>query len=282
MLSDAIHAESYRLSRNRGLLFWSVLFVPLASLVLTVIGVVVAKANEARLAASDIDFNIPGGPLDLFQTLSDSAAGFANPAVLMFMTVGAATLYAGDYRWETWRLISARNTRPNLVVAKLAVFAGLMLAASLAVLVGDLIAALIQASVFARPLGFGVDGEGMGRMGLLALLSWTRILQFTMVGLLTAIVTRSLLAALFVPLVVGVAQALAPQLMMGFGIAPTEWTPILMSPALATDVVQGVLKNRPDLPDQAVLKGVVSLALWTLIPLAAALAAFQRQDLSKE
>ena len=35
-------------------------------------------------------------------------------------------------------------------------------------------------------------------------------------------------------------------------------------------------------PDNAVLMGLTSLTLWTVVPLAAALAWFQRQDLSKE
>lgn len=282
MLGDAIRAESYRLSRNRGVLFWSVAFVPLVSLVLTVLGHVFTKANEAKLASSSIDFSVDGGPLDLFQVIADSAAGFANPGVLMFMTIGAATLYAGDYRWETWRLISARNTRVNLVIAKLAVFFGLVLAASLAVLVADVIAALVQAATFARPLTFGVDGEGLGRMGLLGLLSWVRILQFTMVGLLTAIVSRSLLAALFIPLVLGVAQAAAPQIMMGLGVMPGGWTSMLLSPALAFDALQGVIRSAADPVNPVLLKGLVSLGLWTLVPLVGALAAFQRQDLSRE
>ena len=39
-------------------------------------------------------------------------------AFVMFVLIGAATIYAGDYRWETWRLISARNSRVNLLLAK--------------------------------------------------------------------------------------------------------------------------------------------------------------------
>ena len=38
-----------------------------------------------------------------------------------FVLIGAATIYAGDYRWETWRLISARNTRSNLLAGKVVV-----------------------------------------------------------------------------------------------------------------------------------------------------------------
>ena len=49
MLADAIRSETYRLSRNRTALFWSVLFVPVIGLLLATIGFVVAKANEAKL-----------------------------------------------------------------------------------------------------------------------------------------------------------------------------------------------------------------------------------------
>jgi len=285
VLADAIRSETYRLSRNRTALFWSVLFVPVIGLLLATIGFVVAKANEAKLVGKLPPELMKGGPLDLGLTLVKSAGDFANPAILMFVLIGAATIYAGDYRWETWRLISARNTRSNLLAGKVVVVALLMIAATVAALVSDVIASLIQAAVFGRALTFSMTGGAAADFGLLALTGWARILQFTMLGLLAAVLTRSLLAALFAPLVIGIGQFFLPQILMPMGVTPDGWLLPLLSPGMATDLLKAVIQGgtaAADLPDHAVIKGVLGLALWIVVPFAAAVAWFNKQDLSKE
>jgi ABC-2 type transport system permease protein len=285
VLADAIRSETYRLSRNRTALFWSVLFVPVIGLLLATIGFVVAKANEAKLVGKLPPELMKGGPLDLGLTLVKSAGDFANPAILMFVLIGAATIYAGDYRWETWRLISARNTRSNLLAGKVVVVALLMIAATVAALASDVIASLIQAAVFGRALTFSMTGGAAADFGLLALTGWARILQFTMLGLLAAVMTRSLLAALFAPLVIGIGQFFLPQILMPMGVTPDGWLLPLLSPGMATDLLKAVIQGgtaAADLPDHALLKGVLGLALWIVVPFAAAVAWFNKQDLSKE
>ena len=205
--------------------------------------------------------------------------------MLLFVLIGAATLYAGDYRWETWRLISARNSRTNLLLAKLAAVAGLALAAMALMLVASLAENLIKAGVFNRQLTFSMTGEMAGQFLAFTGLSWLRILQFTMMGMLAAVVTRSLLAALFIPLVVGVAQFFSPQMLMSMGVMPDAWLAVLINPGAAVDTVKVMAEGGPGaaaLPDGIAIKAWVSLALWTFGPLAAALAWFPRQDLSKE
>jgi ABC-2 type transport system permease protein len=285
VLADAIRSETYRLSRNRIALFWSVLFVPVIGLLLATIGFVVAKANEAKLVGKLPPELMKGGPLDLGLTLVKSAGDFANPAILMFVLIGAATIYAGDYRWETWRLISARNTRSNLLAGKVVVVALLMIAATVAALASDVIASLIQAAVFGRALTFSMTGGAAADFGLLALTGWARILQFTMLGLLAAVMTRSLLAALFAPLVIGIGQFFLPQILMPMGVTPDGWLLPLLSPGMATDLLKAVIQGgtaAADLPDHAVIKGVLGLALWIVVPFAAAVVWFNKQDLSKE
>lgn len=129
MLVDAIRAEGFRLSKNRTALFWSVLFAPILTLALGALTSFVLKSNETKLmadteASPELREMLVSTPLDLGQALVTSAGNLANPLVLAFVVIGAATLYAGDYRWETWRLISARNTRTNLLLGKLAVLGG--------------------------------------------------------------------------------------------------------------------------------------------------------------
>lgn len=291
MLVDAIRAEGFRLSKNRTALFWSVFFVPIITVAIGAITNFVLKANEAKLMA---DAEAPpglremmasGGQLDLAQALVQAAGDVANPLVLAFVLIGAATLYAGDYRWETWRLISARNSRLNLMLGKLATVAGIALLAMLVMLVAAVVENFIRAGIFDRQVVFVATGEAFGQFAGHLGLSWLRILQFTMMGMLAASVTRSLLAALFVPLVLGVAQFFSPNMLAPMGILPDAWLAMLINPGASVDAVSATIaggERAAALPAGIVLKAWVSLGLWTLLPLAGALAWFQKQDLSKE
>ena len=290
MIVDAIRAEGFRLSKNRTALFWSLLFVPIVMLVIGAVTNFVLKGSETKILGDEkmppeLKEALARGTLDLADALVTAAGNFANPLLLLFVLIGAATIYAGDYRWETWRLISARNSRGNLLLAKLAVVAMLALAAVAFMLIASLAENLIKAAVFERTLTFGMTGEKALQFLGFTGLSWLRILQFTMMGMLAAVLTRSLLAALFVPLVFGVAQFFTPQMLAPMGVMPDAWLSVLVNPGAATDVIQAVMKGGVEaaaLPDGLVLKAWTSIALWTLIPLAEALAWFRRQDLSKE
>ena len=290
MLVDAIRAEGFRLSRNRTALFWSLVFVPMIMLVIGAVTNFVLKGSETKILGDEkmppeLKEALARGTLDLADALVTAAGNFANPLLLLFVLIGAATIYAGDYRWETWRLISARNSRGNLLLAKLAVVAMLALAAMAFMLIASLAENLIKAAVFERTLTFGMTGEKALQFLGFTGLSWLRILQFTMMGMLAAVLTRSLLAALFVPLVFGVAQFFTPQMLAPMGVMPDAWLSVLVNPGAATDVIQAVIKGGAEaaaLPDGLVLKAWTSVALWALIPLAGALAWFRRQDLSKE
>ena len=287
MLADSIFSEAYRLTRNRMAVFWSVLFVPILFVLGGVAYNLITKAKTDEMAAKiNIPITMGHEPVNLADALTMGAGMGANGAILVFTLIGAATLYAGDYRWETWRLISARNSRTNLVLGKVAVMKLMALAAMVAFLIASFAFSLSQGLVFDRPFTFHVEAADLGRFALQWLLSWVRIVQYAMLALLTASLTRSLLAALFVPVVVGFAQSIlgGPGLAI-LGWNPQDWLPHLLLPGLAFESLKaaiapvgpGALR-----PDGLVLKAIVSLALWTLIPLAAAIAWFNRQDLSKE
>jgi len=290
MLVDAIRAEGFRLSKNRTALFWSLAFVPIISVAIGALTNFVLKGSETKILGDEkmppeLKAALGRGTLDMGEALITAAGNLANPLVLLFVLIGAATLYAGDYRWETWRLISARNSRVNLLLAKLAVLAGLALAAMAFMLVAGVIENLIKSAVFDRSLTFSLTGESAVQFFGFLGLSWLRIIQFAMMGMLAAVVTRSLLAALFVPLVVGVAQFFTPQMLMPMGVLPDAWLSLLVNPGAATDAIQAAIAGGPRAaasPDGMLLKAWLSLGLWTLVPLAGALAWFRRQDLSKE
>lgn len=290
MLADSVRSELYRLSRNRMAVFWSVLFVPL---IFAVGGIGFHFLTKSRTAEMTGDLSAAGlqaaAPTAVANIGSDvlQASGFAaNGAILVFMLIGAATLYAGDYRWETWRLISARNSRINLILGKVGAFKVLTLAALVVFMIAAVIFSVSGALINGSSLGFSMDGGDSGSFGLLLLLCYIRIIQYAMIALLTAVFTRSLLAALFVPVVLGFAQSLlgGPGLTL-LGWQPTDWPAQLLLPGLAFDALKGFVtagEAAAAMPEGLMLKSIVSLLLWTLAPLAGAIAWFNRQDLSKE
>lgn len=286
MLADAIRSESYRLLQNRTAVFWSVFFVPVIGLAISILSFFLIKSKAVKINGGQLPPELSlGGPLDLGQALASNAGDLANPAILAFLLIGAATLYAGDYRWETWRLISARNSRPNLLLGKVGVLKLVTLAAMLVFLLTGALSEVAKAAIFARPLLFTFGATEASQFGLLFLLSFVRVVQFLMISLLAATVTRSLLAALFIPLVLGVGQFFLGQLSPMLGLAPGNWLTQLLLPALAFDTLKTLVAGGMEaaaLPDGVMVKAIVSLALWTLVPLAAAIAWFGRQDLSKE
>jgi len=304
MWADATRAEAFRLIHSRTTWFWSVIFLPILTLVVGVPAAWVMKANMARLAADtdappELKAMLVSGPMNLGDSLLQSAGNLAGPGLLLFTLIGAATVYAGDYRWETWRLLRPRNDyrwetwrllRPRngripLVVGKVLVVTGLSLIAMVVLTAATMTSEAIRGVIFDRTLGFSLNGEQTGALFGLWGLAALRVSQFLMLGLLAAVATRSLMAALFVPLAVGVAQFLAPNLLGAMGQAPDSWIVLLASPGAALAALQGLLDpTAVALADPGLLplKAWLSLIGWTVLPLAGALVLFQRQDLSKE
>jgi ABC-2 type transport system permease protein len=288
MIVDAIRAEGFRLSKSRTTWFWSVFFAPIVTLALGVLVAFVVKASEGQITAQgeippEVTAMLASTPINLATELVTAAGRLDSILLLPFVLIGVASLYAADYRWETWRLISARNTRTNLLLGKLTIAAVLALIALVVMLLFGVVETAIRASIFDRQLTFEMTGEAFGGFFALGGLSFLRVIQFTMMGMLTAVVTRSLLAALFVPLVVAVAQGLSPQLFGSMGMQPDAWLPMLVNPGMATDMLKAIASGGgAAMPDGIALKSWLSMALWTLLPLAGSIFWFNRQDLSKE
>ncbi|MFN3353320.1 MAG: ABC transporter permease subunit [Brevundimonas sp.] len=290
MWADATRAEAFRLIHSRTTWFWSVLFLPILTLVFGVIASYVVKANTERLAAEtdappELTAMLAEGPLNLGESLLANAAELAGPGLLLFVLIGAATVYAGDYRWETWRLLRPRSGRVELIIGKVLVVTALSVTAMAVLALASLMSEAVRGFVFERSLTFSLDGDQLAALFGLWGLAFLRAAQFLMLSLLAAIFTRSLLAALFVPLAVGVAQFFAPNVLGMMGQTPDSWLTVLASPGHAMSLLQGFLDpNAVTLTGQGTLaaKAWTSLVGWTVLPLAAALVLFQRQDLSKE
>lgn len=286
MLTDAISSEGYRFSKNRMTVFWSTLFLPVILLIVGSFGQFILKQKMASISG---DVRLPpelltSGAMDLGHSLVKLAGDLANPMLLLFVMIGTATLYAGDYRWETWRLSSARNTRANLILGKVGVAKLLTLFALIVFLAFDFAGDIVKGLIHEQTFVFNFGGKEAGQMGLLALSSYVRVIQVGLLGLLAAVVTRSLLATLFVPLVVSVAQFFFMVSMPGLGWEGTEWYAQALVPGLAYDTLKGAIIGGPlsTLPSSTVWAAAISLILWCVVPVLASIAWFQRQDLSKE
>ena len=286
MLADALRAEAYRFSLNRFQVFVSVVLTPLLFAVGGVFFHLISKSKGDE-AAGNIGLTLPPSvePINLAEAFSFAASGSANGVILICMLIGAATIYAGDYRWESWRLISARNDRVSLILAKVGLVKMLAIAVSLLFLAASFVFLIAEAVVYQRGMSFAMDGGEAGRAALIGLLSYVRIVQFTMIALLAAVMTRSLLAALFVPWALGFVQGITGTAMPLLGWEPQMWLPQLLLPGLAYDTLKAAVAPGPlaaPLTDATVWRSLTGLTLWTVLPLVAALAWFRRQDLSKE
>ncbi|HBY42719.1 MAG TPA: hypothetical protein DEH03_03345, partial [Brevundimonas sp.] len=155
MLADAIRSETWRLLQNRTAVFWSIVFVPVISLVLAIGGFLFLQSKmDGAMQTLPPELKLNASAVDLGQSLVDAAGGLAHPGVLAFLLIGAATVFAGDYRWETWRLITARNNRPNLIMGKVGAVKLMALTGLALLLIASMGADVAKGLIFGRSFTF--------------------------------------------------------------------------------------------------------------------------------
>src|SRR5581483_12138693 len=111
MLADAFAAELYKLLRNRSTWFWGFCAAPLGVLLFNLALDTYIKEHMHVLPGLDMGRQIV------------TALGLAGSSfVQIFFAAGAAAIFAGEYRWESWRLLTPRNSRVNLMAAKFLVY----------------------------------------------------------------------------------------------------------------------------------------------------------------
>lgn len=283
MLLDAFKAETYRLAKNRSTLFWAIGFVPLA-LILGGTSIAWYVINKSKSLETNLSAVEKAGSADLTAPFMTLVGQVSNIGTLAFLLIAAATLFAGDYRWETWRLISARNSRFNLMAGKVMTLLALTLMASLGFLVAGTIVLTAAALFEGSTPAFSLEAKQGVDLGLLLLLGMARLVQVMVLSLLAATLTRSLMAALFVPIVVSIAQYFTEKFLMFVQIMPHDWQAIFLSPGLAVGHLKvGIDQGLPPaLAQEIVTLSLASLCLWIAVPLALSFLLFQRQGMSKE
>ncbi|MBO9710278.1 MAG: ABC transporter permease [Caulobacter sp.] len=272
MLVDAIAAERFRLLRDRAALFWGFAFVPLAALAFSLAGDIFVRLAFHR--------TIPGATTDLANRALGAVAGAAGPVQALFLLIGAAAIVAGDYRWETWRLLAPRNSRLNLLAAKLLVFteasAWSLLLTAVCALAGGLFSSVFNAAPLVAPAS---ETAFLGQFAGVFLITWLEMLLIGSLACLVGVVTRSTMGAVIAGLVVVVVQSTVAAAIAG----PPVWKSLAV-PAYAAGILKTFLAApagmRPD--GEPALLGLVLLIAWLALLTIAALLLFKRQDLTKE
>jgi ABC-2 type transport system permease protein len=216
---DAIRAEALKFTRHRAT--WGLVWIwPIGVLVIGTIAIIVGLAGESG----------PGVEATAAGWISDSVAVWRAPGQgLGRYMIGAfvAVVFAGEYGWNTWKLIVPHRSRSTLIAAKYAVslallFCGFALAAILFNAVGWLEDVLTGDPIPAG-ITFGalLEAHALGAAAMVGPLLLT-----TAYVSLFAILTRSTVAALMIGLVVTTAE----QLFRVFGPVLEPYVPWLIGP----------------------------------------------------
>lgn len=203
---DAIRAELLKFTRHRAT--WGLVWIwPIGITIIGAIAITVSLAGEIS----------GGGDGAAASWISDQTAMWKAPGQgLGRYLIGAfvAVVFAGEYGWNTWKLIVPHRSRVTLIAAKYAValallFCGFALAALIFNGIGWLKDMLTGTPIPPDvTLGALVQAHALGALGAVGPLLLT-----TAYVSLFAILTRSTVAALMIGLVVTTAE----QLFRAFG-----------------------------------------------------------------
>jgi ABC-2 type transport system permease protein len=271
MLADAVASEAYRLRRNGSARFWGFVFVPA---MLLLFNLALDTYLRVRLGT--------GVGIDLGLQILRALGAAGSPYLQIFYALGAATIFAGDYRWETWRLIAMRNSRSNLLFGKFIVYGaacglsllGLVLMGVVHTFYGGLLAssfpALPQSS-------FVVTGLAMFAA------SWIELMLVGAIVAVVAVATRAMMGAALVAVMFGLMQSAA---LTQMSLAPSL-PKLAFVPRFAAETLGAFVSGRQVGPDFYIgaadgLVAALCLVCWIVILGAAALVIFRRQDLSRE
>lgn len=272
MIAAALQAELYKLSHNRGSAFWAFGFMPLFAL------------GSGLVEQIFVHFYI-GDIIAYAAPLQDSLSGLASFSVSIFQIcgiAGAAVIFGGEYRWETWRASLTRVDRIPAMIAKMIAFA---IAISASLILCSL-ARLVVGFVDMVLTGSAVWPEvGVSEIMLAHLVAFTasflQIMVTAALVMLVCVITRAMTAGIVATVLVLVACEIAS--IRGNAGGDPIW---LLFPNIAGDAIrqagQMIMMQR-----EGLLAGYASMAapvlvIEFLLLTAAAISLFVLQDLSKE
>lgn len=275
MLADAIAAERFRLLRDRSALFWGFCFAPIVGFLLSIGGDLFLRYVVKK--------PMPGLGIGLLDQMIKALASGASTFGALFLMIGAAAILAGDYRWETWRLLTPRNTRQNLLLAKLvvvgeAVFWSLALTAVLSAA-----AAVIGAGINGKALAVTLfDRNLFDVLGVLAI-TWLEAMTLAALAACVGVLSRSTMGVVIACLGVRFVQTVLASSLRMMEQGQSSWK-LLAIPVYDADLLRATLLE-PTMVGQTTGSAgaaLAMLAVWTAVLTTGAVLLFRRQDLTKE
>jgi ABC-type transport system involved in multi-copper enzyme maturation permease subunit len=202
---DAISAETLKLTRHKATWFLVWLYpigFTLIFLIATVATIVTAPPPE---------------PQSLAQWLENSSVIWLVPGHTMgryLIAAYVALVFAGEYGWNTWKLIVPHRPRASLIGAKYAVAFGLLLIAYTLTALISILGSWFVDVVAGDPLPAGITAGGLLAIhAKTALASLAPALVTIAYASLAAVLTRSTLAAF----VIALAATTVEQVFFSFG-----------------------------------------------------------------
>ncbi len=265
----AVRAEAFRFRRNISVLFWGFAFVPV---LYVAFGIVLDLTMTSKIGPFPTQ-------IDPIRQLTRATSLAGNPIAHLFVAIGAASVFGGDYTQKTWRLLGFRVHRQSLLMAKWVVYICAAALGLICSMLGSTIAMLVTASL--NGLSYVAVMQPMTSFVTAAFGS---ILELTVLGTLVApiaILTRSMLAAVFPAFLLSVGQ----ELVLAYVLPPAHASLWLALPTFAGDIIRhaalGTGWMTPPTPE-AVTLAVVSLSIWCVLGLLSTSWLIQRQDWSRE
>ncbi len=273
MLIDAIAAERFRLLRDRSTLFWGFAFAPLVGFLLSVGGDLFVRNVIQR--------PMPGAMIDLTGQVLKALSSGASTFSALFLMIGAAAILAGDYRWETWRLLTPRNTRPNLLGGKLVVVGEAILWNLILTAVLTLVATIIGAGLNHKTMIGSAGGLGLGQIAGVLVVTWLEAMTLAALAACVAVISRSPMAAVVVCLGARFIQSILASVLGA--LAPNSWKTFAI-PVYDADLLRAFVAAPLHGGVQTGTAGVALLVLlgWIAALTTGAVLLFQRQDLTRE
>jgi ABC-2 type transport system permease protein len=276
MMTEALAAEWLKFTKNRWAMFWAWGFVPVLTLVL---GVLVETFSRATPGGGML-----GAAAPVNSTL-DGLGSYGNIFLRLFPIAGAASLFAGEYRWETWRAILPRNERASIMLAKLCTF---VFAGAISILLCGLagfLTGLYEGALFHNLIWPRVGAvEIVLALAIGFAASLLQLMATAGVVILIAVLSRSMIASIIGSFSVFLAAELFTaflRLRMGSASEIMSFLPNVAGDAMRQ--MASAIRGDPDaLGIHLALPGAAALLFWCVVLSAAAIALFRHQDLSRE
>lgn len=202
-----------------------------------------------------------------------------------------AVVFAGEYGWNTWKLIVPHQSRATLIAGKYAAAFGFLavgfIAAAILYAVFGMLSDVVRGETIPAGVGLGgiLGAHGTGALAALAPVLWT----IAYVGFF-AILTRSTVAALIIGLVITTIEelfrGLAPLLEPSGGAIVRGLTQVLpgyhlgnIKSVITTGEIAIVPFSRGEF-STPVTTSLLMVALWIAVPVFFTFRNFARQDLN--